>query len=72
LINSTIAKARIEIFFPDVLSTFGENDGLVTKPPGLSLKNNFYNEIPSTEFRDIYPKQATVYERNGTQFNRHF
>jgi hypothetical protein len=65
LINSTIAKAGVEIFFPGILSTSGENDGLVTKPPGLSLKNNFYNEIPSTEFRDLYPKQAKVYKRDG-------
>jgi hypothetical protein len=72
LINSTIAKASIEIFFPSVLSTFGENDRLATKPRGLSLKNNFYNEIPSTEFRDIYPKQAKVYKRDGAQFDRHF
>ena len=72
MINSTIAKAVIEIFFPGVLSTFGENDGLVTRPPGLSLKNNFYNEIPSTELRDIYSKQATIYKRDGPQFNRHF
>jgi hypothetical protein len=72
LINSTIAKARVEIFFPGVLSTSGENDGLVTKPPGLSLKNNFYNEIPSTELRNLYPKQAEAYKRDGTQFDRHF
>jgi hypothetical protein len=72
LINSTIAKTRIEIFFAGVLSTFGENDRLATNPRGLSLKNNFYNEILSTEFRNIYPKQATVYKRDGTEFNRHF
>jgi hypothetical protein len=72
LINSTIAKARIEIFFPGVLSTSGENDGLVTKPLALSLKNNFYNEIPSTELRNLYPKQAAIYKRNGPQFSRHF
>ncbi len=62
----------IEIFFPYVLSTFGENDGLVTNPPGLSLKNNFYNEIPSTELRDLYSKQAKVYKRDGPQFDRYF
>jgi hypothetical protein len=72
LINSTIAIARIEIFFPGVLSTSGENDGLMTKPAGLSLKNNFYNEIPSSEFRDLYSKQATIYKRDGPQFDRHF
>jgi hypothetical protein len=72
LINSTIAIARIEIFFPDVLSTSGENDGLMTKPAGLSLKNNFYNEIPSSEFRDLYSKQATIYKRDGPQFDCHF
>jgi hypothetical protein len=37
----------------------------MTKPPGLSLKNNFYNEIPSSEFRDLYSKQATIYKRDG-------
>jgi hypothetical protein len=72
LINSSIAKVKVEIFFPDVLSTSGENSGLVTKPRGLSLKNNFYNEIPSTEFRDIYSKQASVYKRDGAWFDRHF
>jgi len=72
LINSTIAKAKSEFFFSGVLSTSGENDGLVTKPPDLSLKNNFYNEIPSSEFRDLYSKQATIYKRDGTQFDRHF
>jgi hypothetical protein len=72
LINSSIAKAGIEIFFPVVLSTFGENGGCVAKSRGLSLKNIFYNEIPSTELRDIYSKQAAVHKRDGTQFDRHF
>jgi hypothetical protein len=72
LINSTIAKAGVEIFFLGVLSTSGENDGLLTKPRGLSLKNNFYNEIPSTELWDLYSKQATIYKRNGAKLNRHF
>jgi hypothetical protein len=72
LINSTIAQAMIEIFFLTFLSTFGENDGLVTEPPGLSLKNNFYHEISSTEPRDLYSKQAKIYKRDGAQFDRHF
>jgi hypothetical protein len=37
----------------------------IAKPPVSSLKNIFYNEIPSAEFRDIYSKQATIYEIDG-------
>jgi len=60
LINSSIAKAAIGFFFPFFLSTFGENDGHLTKPPGLSLKNNFYNEISSAVPTDLYSKQAPI------------
>jgi hypothetical protein len=38
LINSTIAKATVEIFYYCFLSTFGDNDGHMTNPPDLSLK----------------------------------
>jgi hypothetical protein len=36
-----------------------------SEAPALSLKNIFYNEIPSAELRDIYSKQAKVYKRDG-------
>jgi len=38
LINSTIAKAAIEIFISCFLSTFGDNDRQLTDFPDLSLK----------------------------------
>jgi len=55
-----------------VYQLFGEKRELATKPSGLSLKNNFYNEISSTEPRDLYSKQAKIYKRDGAQFDRHF
>jgi hypothetical protein len=61
LINSTIAKEAIENIFACVLSTFGENDELLTKPLGLSLKNNFCDEISSIELSDLHSKQGKVY-----------
>ena len=72
MINSTIAKEGIEIFFPGGLSTFWGKRRVSDKASGLIFKHNFYNEIPSTELRDLYSKQAKVYKRDGLQFNRHF
>jgi hypothetical protein len=72
LINSTIAKEAIEIFFNCFLSTFGDNDKHLTKPSSLSLKIIFCNEISSAEPADLYSKPATVCKGDGAKLDRHF
>jgi hypothetical protein len=72
LINSTIAKAAIEIFISCFLSTFGDNDRHMTKLSNLSLKIIFCNEISPAKPADLYSKQATIYKRDGAKLDRHF